>query len=72
MNFKFRQYLSLVAGCLACITLGGVYTFGAVAPYIASYLKYHGNEDIKVVDVTIMSPIAQWCQQAGLILSMYL
>lgn len=70
MNFKLRQYLSLVAGCLSFITLGGVYAFGGIAPYIASYLKYHGNEDIEVVDVTILNPIGLWSQQAGMILSM--
>ena len=70
MNFKFRQYLSLVAGCLACITLGSIYTFGSVVPYIASYLKYHGDEDIKVVDVTVLLPIGLWFKQIGLILSM--
>ena len=70
-SFKVRQVLALVSGCLVHTVFGAIYTLGTVTPYIGSYLKYHGNPDIQVVDISILYPIALTFQNIGLILSMY-
>ena len=70
ISFKTRQILSLISGCLVHTVFGAIYTLGTVTPYIASYLKYHGNPNIQVVDVTILYPIALIFQNIGLNLSM--
>lgn len=70
MSFKFKQVLSLVSGCMIHTVFGACYTLGTVTPYIASYLKYQGNENIQVVDVSINYPVMMITQSIGNIVSM--
>ena len=72
VSFRVRQGLALLSGCLVHTVFGAIYTLGTVTPYIGSYLKYHGNPDIQVVDVSVLYPVALTFQNIGLILSMYL
>jgi hypothetical protein len=52
------------------MTFGATYTLGTITPYIASYLFYHGEPQIKTVDVGIINPINQIFQSLGIALSM--
>lgn len=70
MKYQTRGILSLISGCLIHTAFGGVYTLGAITPYIASYLKYSGNPDIKVVDISINYPLLMITWSIGIILSM--
>lgn len=57
MKFEKRRILSLVSGCLVHTVFGSTYSLGTITPYVASYLKYHGNENIQVVDIAILYPL---------------
>ena len=67
---SYKGPLSLVAGLLIHTAFGSVYTLGAVTPYIASFLKYHGDPNIEVVDASINYPILLTAQNIGIIFAM--
>ena len=43
MNSKFEKILALTSATVIMITLGSLYTFGAIIPYLSSYLYYQGH-----------------------------
>ena len=43
MPIKLSQVVSLVSGTSVLIVLGSLYTFGALMPYLSSYLYYKGH-----------------------------
>lgn len=71
MKYQTRRILSLISGCLIHTVFGAMYTLGTITPYIASYLKYSGNPNIKVVDISINYPLLMIAENLGIILSMY-
>lgn len=44
MGVKAEATLALAGGMLTLIVQGSIYTFGALTPYISSYLYYEGDE----------------------------
>ena len=71
ISYDTKKKLSLVSGLTIHSEFGAMYTLGTITPYIASYLKHHGNPDIQVVDVSINYPIMMAFLTAGLILSTF-
>lgn len=56
LNYKTRQILSLISGCMIHTVFGAMYTLGTITPYITSYIYYKTNPNIRVVDVSINYP----------------
>lgn len=71
VSYKFKKISSLFSGCLIHIVLGATYTFGTITPYIASYIKYFGDPNVQVVDISINYPVMMISQVLGMFLSMY-
>jgi len=67
---KAYSIISLVSGFLIHMTFGATYTLGTVTPYIASYIFYHSDPNIKVVDLSAIYPINMMFQSFGIALSM--
>lgn len=53
----YSQVNSLVGGISVLIVLGSLYTFGAIIPYISSYLYYKG-EDVSSLQLSIVFTLA--------------
>lgn len=64
------QIASLISGVLVLIVLGSLYTFGAITPYISSYLYYHGN-DISTLQMSITFTLAVIMLNFGMPLASY-
>lgn len=43
MAINIEAVMALAGGVLTLIVLGSIYTFGALTPYIASYLYHKGD-----------------------------
>ena len=43
MITKINQILILTSATIIMVTLGSIYTFAVMMPYISSYLYYRGN-----------------------------
>lgn len=43
MGIQSNPIMAATAGTLVMLVLGSIYTFGALTPYISSYLFYHGD-----------------------------
>ena len=44
MISKTEKIRTVVSATIIMITLGSLYTFGAIIPYLSSYLYYQGNQ----------------------------
>ena len=62
-----RSVLAVVGAVLIMIDVGSLYTFGTLTPYITSYLHYHKNPDVAIIDVNIINPISFFCMPVGMI-----
>lgn len=71
-SYEQKKVLSLISGCLTHTVFGAIYTLGTITPYIASFIFYNTNPNIRVVDVSINYPVLMISQTIGIILSMYL
>lgn len=60
--------LSLVGGTLIMMVIGSLYTFGALAPYIASFLHYRGSPDTHIRDLNLISPVSYFTLPIGMIM----
>lgn len=70
MNYQVKKVCSLISGCMVHTVYGSVYTLGTVTPYIATYLKYGGDTNIKVVDISILYPLIMIFENIGIIFAM--
>ena len=64
------QVTSLVSGVLVLIVLGSLYTFGAITPYISSYLYYQG-EDVSTLQTSITFTLAVVMLNVGMPLATF-
>ena len=71
ISYETKKKLSLLSGLMIHSEFGAMYTLGTITPYIASYLKYHGNPDIQVVDVGVNYPVMMVSITTALIVSKY-
>ncbi|GAB1600913.1 uncharacterized protein LOC115210562 [Argonauta hians] len=64
-NLKWRGFVITVGGILVHMTLGSMFTFGNLSPYITSYLKYRTNDtNIRNVDsiwIYALTVVGQGC-----------
>lgn len=44
-----RAVVSVIGATLIMISVGSLYTFGSLTPYIASYLHYHLEPNIQII-----------------------
>lgn len=72
ISYNIKKPLSLLSGLFIHSEFGAMYTLGTITPYIASYLKYHGQPGIHVADVAVNYPIMMVSLTTGMILCMYL
>lgn len=63
-----RSVLAVVGAVLIMIDIGSLYTFGTLTPYIASYLNYHKNPDVQLIEINIINPISYFCMPVGMII----
>lgn len=60
--------IAISAGTLILVVLGSIYTFGALTPYIASYLHYH-NDPTSNTALSVLFTAALVCTNLGQIAS---
>jgi hypothetical protein len=47
-----RGHITVLAGVLVHLTLGTLYCFGNLSPYLVSFLRAHGHDSIRLVDAS--------------------
>ena len=57
MTIKSSQLVALISGTAVLLVLGSLYTFGAIIPYISSYLYYQGH-DVSSLQLSIVFTLA--------------
>ena len=63
-----KGIFSLLGAVLIMVVIGSLYCFGALSPYIASYLHYHGSPSIKMKDLNLINPISFTTLPIGIIM----
>ena len=58
---------SLIGATLIMISVGSLYTFGSLTPYITSYLHYHLEPNIQIIELNIINPVSYACMPVGMI-----
>lgn len=71
MKIRRDEFLALASGLLVEIVLGSLYTFGAITPYIYSYLYYCGGE-VSLVALSILFTTAIIMMNVGMVFSTWL
>ena len=71
MSIKLDQLRTLISATIIMITLGSLYTFGAIIPYLSSYLYYQGHETSQTT-LSIVYTMAVVMMNVGMFINAYL
>jgi hypothetical protein len=52
ITYKYKKWFTLLGGFIINMTLGSLYTFGNIIPYMISYLREYDNIDVRYASAT--------------------
>jgi Sec-independent protein secretion pathway component TatC len=58
----------VVGAVVIFLDIGSLYCFGAMAPYITSYLSWQTNTNVQIIDIAIINPISFMMMPIGMII----